>query len=120
MKECFYCGNQHDDFNLVEGYEFGTKVTACKHCADIEPNFIKSKNSIDEVFMRFDIKYTEKGNPVIIHCETICTMDFYSAYEYAKDKYGKNLVGIEFDEYVNNHGKDLSYDEKTKTWSPLF
>lgn len=121
MKTCFYCGKGFDEFDEpIRGFDDNKTVIACEDCEMEQENFIRAIYYEDEVFKRFAIQYKNSDDPATIYHEYIIRGSFEEALEYAQENYNEDeLIGIEFDQYVNVHDKELTYDEKTGYWTVL-
>ena len=119
MKSCIYCGKEFDEYDEpIEGFDCGKPVIACEECTHIQQTFVKSRYYFDEIFKRFAIQYTTNNDPCTIHYEYIVVLTFAEACEYANENYSEDeLMGVEFDQYVNEHGIELTYDCKGGFWT---
>lgn len=118
MKSCFYCGKEFDEYDEpIKGIDSGKLVFACEECTHVQENFVKSKYCFDEIFKKFTIQYITLNNPITIHGDCVIRQTFAEAVEYANENYDEDqLVGIEFDAYVNEHGVELIYSSDCGFW----
>ena len=121
MKTCFYCGKEFAEFDEpIQGFDVDLPVIACEDCENDQTNFIRAVYDEDHVYKRFTIQYINSNDPLIIRCQYIIMKSFKEAIEYAQENYNEDeLMGIEFDQYVNIHDKYLTYNEKTGYWTVL-
>lgn len=115
MKTCFYCGKEFDLYDEpIQGFDNGVAVIACEDCENEQNEFYRAVYFEDDVYKRFNIQHRSVDDPVEIWSEFYVCKDLSEAIEYAQEKYNEDeLMGIEFDEYANVHGKELTYNSKT-------
>lgn len=113
---CNNCGIETNKFK--KGFMGYNPVVLCDKCAKKEKNFVAIGFYINEIFMSFCISYIKNHPCEILHDKCI-TKNFDEAYKYAKNKYKNKLVGIDFEEYVDRNGKELTYNETENCWNNL-
>ena len=132
MIKCDYCEEEmYDKDEYVHGYEEKSPneiLTVCKDCAELRNNFIKINNYekkvpfklniCKDVYKRFIIQYIV-DDPSTIYQEWFVCADIDDVYQYAKKKYRNKLMGIEFDQYVDQEGNELTYNIKNKWFEVL-